>query len=41
MIFDLPNFNPAGGFFYLYDNEVIDLTYYGWGNRLESLYQPW
>ena len=41
VLFDRPNFDPAGGVFYLYPNEVIDLTLYGWGNRVDSIYQPW
>lgn len=42
VLFDLPNFSTGGrGAFYLYTNEVVDLTLYSWGNIVESLYQPW
>ncbi len=39
VLFDLPNF--AGAAFYLFPSETVDLTNYGWGNRMESVYQPW
>jgi len=41
VVYDWPNFDPGGGMFYLYWNETIELTPYGWANRIESLYQPW
>ena len=41
LLYDLPNFNPAWGSVYIGPGQQVDLAWFGWNDRLSSVFSYW
>jgi hypothetical protein len=41
VLFDWSDFRYSGGVMYIYANTSYELSWYGWANKVESLFQYW